>query len=167
MEQKDWGGCIPSGSLIFKLRCVLDNSTHPPTSPTLAVKALSIVAAQKDIPIMNVWSQRKEKMAAAAAATATQPHPQQQQKTFPSRDNTINSAPIVNKNSWPEVGKVFETVIGTTDEQEREKENMSHTPRKSTFFAFQSISLIIKFIKQLNGFLYPQKSSKQLQMHSE
>lgn len=147
---------------------VLDNSTRPPTSPTLAVKALSIVAAQKDTPIVNFWSQRKEKMAAAAAATATHPHPQQQQqKTFPSRDNTTNGAPIVDTNSWPEVGKVFETASGTTDEQEREKENVPHTPRKSKFFAFQSISLVIKFIKQLNGFLYPQKSSKQPQTHSE
>ena len=146
---------------------VLDNSTRPPTSPTLAVKALSIVAAQKDIPIVNVWSQRKEKMAAAAAATATQPHPQQQQKTFPSRDNTTNGAPIVDANSWPEVGKVFETASGSTDEQEREKENVSHTPRKSTFFAFQSIYLVIKSNTQLNGFLYPQKSSKQPQTHSE
>ena len=118
---------------------VLDNSTRPPTSPTLAVKALSIVAAQKDTPIVNFWSQRKEKMAAAAAAT--HPHPQQQQKTFPSRDNTTNGAPIVDTNSWPEVGKVFETACGTTDEQEREKENVSHTPRKSTFFTFnRSIS---------------------------
>ena len=144
---------------------VLDNSTRPPTSPTLAVKALSIVAAQKDTPIVNVWSQRKEKLAAAAAAT--QPHSQLQQKTFPSRDNTTNSAPIVDTNSWPEVGKVFETASGTTDEQEREKESVSHTPRKSMFFAFQSISLVIKSIIQLNGFLYPQKSSKQPQTHSE
>ena len=62
---------------------VLDNFTRPPTSPTLAVKALSIVAAQKNTPIVKFWSQRKEKMAAAAAATATQPHSQQQQRTFP------------------------------------------------------------------------------------
>jgi hypothetical protein len=111
---------------------VLDN----PTSPTLAVKALSIVAAQKDTTIVNVWSQRKEKMAAATAAT----HQQQQQNTIPSRDNTTDGSPIVDTNSWPEVGKGFETASGTSDEQEREKENVSHTPRKSTFCASIDLS---------------------------
>ena len=88
-------------------------------------------------------------------------------KTFALRDNNTNGAPIVDTNSWPEGGKVFDTASGTTDEYEREKENVSHTPRKSTFFAFQSISLVIKSNTQLNGFLYPQKSSKQPQTHSE
>ncbi|EDR04566.1 uncharacterized protein LACBIDRAFT_304362 [Laccaria bicolor S238N-H82] len=105
----------------------------PPTSPTLAVKALSIVAAHKDTTIVNFWSQRKEKMAAAAAAAATHPHPQrqQQQKTVPSRDNTTTNG--VDTNSWPEVGKVLESASGTTtdEQQEREKENVSHTPRKT------------------------------------
>ncbi|EDQ98595.1 uncharacterized protein LACBIDRAFT_298829 [Laccaria bicolor S238N-H82] len=104
----------------------------PPTSPTLAVKALSIVAAQKDTTIVNFWSQRKEKMAAAAAAAATHPNPQQQlRKTVPSRDNTTTNG--VDTNTWPEVGKVLESASGTTtdEQQEREKENVSHTPRKT------------------------------------